>query len=593
MLSSEASAEPGRWSTDRAPYQRGIMDALNDPSVDEVVFMASAQVGKTEVLLNAIGYFSEQDPSPIMLLQPTLELAQAFSKDRVAPMIRDTPRLTKTFPDPKSRDGDNGLLYKKFAGGHLTMSGANSPASLASRPIRVVLADEIDQYPTTVGKRGDPLALAYKRANNFHNAVRMCISTPTESGNSRIEMKFLEGDQRYFLVPCPHCDHAHRLIWDNVHWDTDEETGEVSEDVWMVCPECGGVIEEGDKARMIARADQEPGLGWTASKRFRGIASFHISELYSTWRTWRETRDDFLTAKVRPDLLKTWVNEALGEVWQEAEETTDPDAIANRREPFDWREELPRQALLLTAGVDVQDDRLEYEIVAWSEGWESWGIETRVLTGDPGKAELWKRLEDELLNSSWTRDDGTTMNIPGIAVDSGGHYTTEVYTFAKKHPGRVFAIKGAAGSREVVSRPTRNNKLKVPLFTLGVDAIKELLFFSYLKTVVPGPGYCHFPAHYDDTYFDQLTNEVPVKRYKNGVPVRMWKAVGRNEALDNRVYAYAAARILNPNFRAIAKRLAPDDGGEEQETEKQVSINKQRKKAKQRRRRRGGFVTNY
>lgn len=581
-LSSEASAEPGKWLNARAPYQVGLMDALNDPAVQEVVVMTSAQVGKSETLLNAVGYFSHQDPSPMLMVQPTLEMAQAFSKDRLAPMIRDTPALKAVFPDARSRSGDNGVLYKKFPGGHLTLSGANSPASLASRPVRVVLADEVDRWPTSAGKEGDPLRLAYKRAANFWNAVRVCVSTPTEAGASRIERKFGQSDQRYYLVPCPHCGHHHRLLWNNVHWDTDED-GTVSEAVWMVCPECGAEIEEQHRPRMLAEGR------WEASEPFNGVAGFHLSELYSPWTSWRQTRDDFLEAKKNPEELKTWVNTALGEVWHEDEEAADPHVIANRREPTDWREALPDEVLFLTAGVDVQDDRLEYEIVGWGAGWESWGVDVGWLTGNPGRPELWKRLTDVVLADSWTRADGSTLSVTRAAVDSGGHYTQQVYEYAKRHAGRVYAIKGMAGSRELASRPRRNNRLKVPLYTLGVDMLKELLFFTYLRITEPGPGFCHFPAHYPDEWFGQLTNERPVVRQRNGFPVRAWKAFGRNEALDMRIYAMGAARILNPNFNALAQRRAPKEEPKPEPEQKP----KFKRPSRARKRRRGGFVTNY
>lgn len=578
-LSSESAAEPGRWHTARAPFQRGIMDALNDPTVEEVVVMKSAQVGASEIILNAIAYFSDQDPAPILCLQPTLEMAESFSKDRIAPMIRDTPALTEIYPDPKSRDGENGLRYKKFPGGYLSLAGANSPASLASRPIRVVVADEIDRFPTSAGKEGDPLSLAYKRANNFWNRVKLCVSTPTEAGFSRIEGRFGLSDQRYYLVPCPHCQVPHRLLWDNVKFERDDD-GRLQGRAFMACPECGGVIEERHKEKMVAAGD------WVPAGEFTGIAGFHISELYSPWVTWTEMARAFLASKDNPERLKTWVNTSLGEVWHEDEEAADPDAIGNRREPY---EDPPEGVLLLTAGVDVQDDRLEYEIVGWGEGFESWGLRYGVITGDPGRSEIWERLADQVLDITLEREDGVRLSVIGAAIDSGGHYTSQVYAFAKRYIGRVFAVKGMAGPREIASRPRRNNKARIPLFTIGVDTIKELLFFSRLRVRAPGPGYCHFPASYDDEFFRQLTNERAVTRYKGGQEVRAWRATGRNEALDCRVYATAAAYILNPNFRAIASRQAPpdDDGRSAPPAKKKVS----------RRggggRKRGGFVTNW
>jgi len=511
--------------------------------------MSSAQVGKSECVLNLIGYYADQDPAPMLVLQPTLEMAEAFSKDRVSPMVRDTPVLRGKFPQPRAKSGGGTLLHKKFPGGHLTLAGANSPASLASRPVRVVLADEVDRYPASAGGEGDPVDLAFKRTSAFWNARHGMFSTPTDAETSRIAKAFEDSDQRFYLVPCPHCHEPFRLVWDLVKWDTLDD-GAYSPDVWVVCPNCGSRVNESDKGRMLAHGV------WTASMPFTGIAGFHLSELYSPWRTWRQVRDAFHRAKGSPERLRTWVNTSLGEVWQQDEETIDTDAIGNRREPYT---DLPPAALVLTAGVDVQDDRLEVEILAWGEDYENWGTEYRVLSGDPGKPELWNRLAD-LLQETWLRTDGVQLHVSAMGVDSGGHYTTQVYDFVRRYPGRVFALKGMAGTgRPLVDRPRRTNKGKVPLFTVGVDMVKELFFFSQLRTTAPGPGYCHFPADYQDEWFKQLGNEKAVIRHKAGIPGRVWIATGRNEAIDCRVYGIAAINILRPNFTAIARRLAPED----------------------------------
>ena len=197
-LSAEASAEPGKWRTDRAEYQRGMMDAFSDPKIHTVVVMSSAQIGKTELLNNIVGYFVDQDPSPMLMLQPTLEMGNTWSKDRLSPMIRDTRTLTDKISDSKARDSGNTILHKTFQGGHITIAGANSPASLASRPVRVVLADEVDRYPQSAGAEGDPLSLAFKRTTTFWNRKRMVVSTPTVKGVSRIEMAYEESDKRRY-----------------------------------------------------------------------------------------------------------------------------------------------------------------------------------------------------------------------------------------------------------------------------------------------------------------------------------------------------------------------------------------------------------
>jgi len=328
---------------------------------------------------------------------------------------------------------------------------------------------------------------------------------------------------------------------------------------------------------------------WTATKPFNGIAGFQISELYSPWSTWKKIRDTFLRSKSSPEKLKTWVNTALGETWREDEDALDTDALANRREPYT---EPPAEALVLSAGVDVQDDRLEVEVIAWGAGFESWGVDYRVLSGDPGKTELWQRLAD-MLAESWRRADGLDLHIAAMGIDSGGHYTTQVYDFVRGRKGRVFALKGMAGAgRPLVSKPSRNNKGRVPLFAVGVDMVKELFFFSHIKTTSPGPGYCHLPAAYDDEWFRQLGNEKPVIRHRQGIPVRVWIAKGRNEALDCRVYGIAAIHILRPNFDAIARRQAPNESKPEKDTKAQHppdAVRRRKRPAK----RRGGFVKNW
>ncbi len=287
-LSPESAAEPGRWRTDRAPYQRGIMDAVNDPTVREIVVMKSAQVGWTEILGNIVGFHVDRDPAPILLIQPTLEMAEAWSKDRLAPMVRDTPALKGKIKDARSRDSGNTLLHKQFPGGHVTIAGANSPAGLASRPIRVVLCDEVDRYPPSAGTEGDPISLARKRSTTFWNRKLLMGSTPTVKDASRIEAAFLASDQRYFLVPCPHCGTEDRLRWQHVRWPEGRP-----EEAHYVCPHCGAVIEDTDKLRML-----ESGR-WEASTEFNGVAGFHLSELYSPWVTFGAMARAFTEAALR------------------------------------------------------------------------------------------------------------------------------------------------------------------------------------------------------------------------------------------------------------------------------------------------------
>ena len=299
-LSPESSAEPGQWRTSRAEYQRGIMDAVNDPAVVEVVIMSSAQTGKTESLNNIVAYYITQDPSPMLLLQPTLEMSEAYSKDRLAPMVRDCPNLLDKIGDPRSRKTDNTLLHKTFPGGHITLAGANSPASLASRPVRIVLCDEVDRYPASAGTEGDPVNLAKKRTVTFWNRKLLLTSTPTVKGSSRIEQAFLASDQRRYFVDCPHCQHEQVLVWAGVKWEDDPKAA------WYECGNCNRPINNGQKLEMIR------GGRWKATAEFKGVAGFHLNELYSPWRTFGDVAGDFLKAKDNPQQLKVWVNTSLG-----------------------------------------------------------------------------------------------------------------------------------------------------------------------------------------------------------------------------------------------------------------------------------------
>ncbi len=560
-LSSESAAEPGAWRTDRAPYQRGIMDALNDPTIREIWCQKSAQVGWTEIINNVIGYYVDQDAAPILLVQPTLEMAEAWSKDRLAPMIRDTPCLRDRIADPKARDSGNTLLHKKFTGGHLTIAGANSPASLASRPIRVVLFDEVDRFPLSAGAEGDPISLGKKRSTTFYNRKMLAGSTPTIKGSSRVESGFESSDQRYYFVPCPHCDEFQRLVWAQVHWPDGSPEAAV-----YVCQHCGAEITEAQKGGMLAAGE------WRASKPTRDIAGFHISELYSPWSTWADMAVSFLRAKRLPETLQTWINTSLGETWEEKGETLEPTGLLARRESY-TANSLPAGTLLLTMGTDVQDDRLECTIWGYGAEEEAWRVEHHVLRGDPGSLALWAE-HDQLLRRMFKTDDGRQLGIEATAIDSGGHYTEQVYRYcAARKRQRVWAIKGVAGAGRLVwpKKATRTARVRVDLWPIGVDTIKDVLYGRLKRVTEPGPGYVHFDANTDEGWLEQLTSETVVYRIVQGRRVRQWKPKSsgvRQEALDCAVYAYAAmvgrggAALLTRRAAAVpqsAAAVTPDD----------------------------------
>lgn len=548
-LSQEASSEPGQWNTNRAPYQREIMDAVNDAGCEEVIIMSSAQVGKTELLLNVIGYYIDYDPSLILCLQPTLEMAQTFSKDRLAPMLRDTPVLRGKVKDARARDSGNTILHKTFPGGHITMAGANSAAGLASRPIKIVLMDEIDRYPASAGTEGNPIKLAEKRTTTFWNRKKIKVSTPTIKGRSQIENEFLSSSMEEWNVPCPCCGKYQPYEWGRIHFS----------DVTMECKFCGERLKE-------MEWKENPGK-WIAAKDNKKKRGFHLNEMASPWKHWDEIIAEFKEAnrelKEHGDVekMKVWINTTLGETWEEKGEAADEDVLLKRRERY--TADLPDGVLLVTAGVDVQDDRFEVEITGWGKGYESWGILYRKIPGDMEKEETWDKLE-RFLDMELYFENKNSLLIACTCIDTGGHFTTQAYKFLKKmekKQKRIFGIKGMGGEGiPLVNKISTNNIEKVKIFLLGVDSGKEILM-TRLKTVDEGPGYCHFPINadrgYDETYIKGLSSEQRVIHFKEGRPVLKWvkKSGARNEPLDLRNYSTAAAEILRPDWDVLEKKI--------------------------------------
>lgn len=544
QLSRESSAVSGQWSTSKAEYQRGMMDAVSDSRYETVVLMTCAQIGKTELVNNVIGYHIHQDPAPILVVHPTVEMANAWSKDRLSPAIRDTPVLTRLIADPKSRDSGNTVLHKSFTGGRVTASGANSPASLASRPCRLILMDEVDRFPLSAGAEGDPVGLAKRRSATYYNRKIVLVSTPTETGSSRIAAAYEESDQRKYFVPCPHCGEHQVLKWSNVKWNDGDPSS-----AHYVCDECGSVWTELDRSRAIRRGE------WKATAEAKGkVAGFHLNGIYSPWTRLEDAVQDFLTSKSDPMRLRTFVNTFLGETFDsERGEQLDEMDLINRAE--DWGDEIPEEVLLITAGVDTQDDRLEVELIGWARGEESYSLAYHTLYGDPSTAELWLRLDD-VLKTPFIHPITGEMICRSACVDSGGHYTQQVYNYCRTRVGRrIFAIKGIGGEgRPIVGRPSKSNIGKVNLFPVGVDTAKEVVM-ARLRIKEPGEGYCHFPTGRSEEYYRMLTSEKRVVKYYKGRPRNEWvKTRTRNEALDCRVYGTAALSILNLNLESLYRK---------------------------------------
>lgn len=539
MLSSEGGAEPGKWRTARTPYLREIMECLSPchPCL-RVVFMKGAQIGATEAMNNWIGYVIHMAPGPFLMVQPSLDLAKKVSKQRIATAINETDVLRERISPPRERDSGNTLMMKEFTGGVLMLTGANSAAGLRSMPIRYLSLDEVDAYPQDVDGEGDPIKIAEKRTNTFARKKVFIASTPTIKGLSRVEREFFKSDQRYYNVPCPHCGEYQPLKWRNIKFQHDNY--ELISDVTYLCEFCGCLIEERFKTQMLREGK------WVAENPEGAYPGFHLSALYSPlgWSSWADITKEFLEfKKLRSYLLqKTWTNTVLGETWEETGKEVSWNSLFSRRE--DFPEKFIREDIvLITAGVDTQDDRIEITIVGWAADEESYALDHFVIYGDLTLPVIWKNL-DKILLRTYLHERGT-MRISCVAVDTGGHHTNEVYEYTKPRESRkVFAIKGASVAGLPISGKPSRQKSGVYLFGIGVDTAKDLLF-NRLTIAEHGPGFIHFPKKFNQEYFEQLTAEKAVNKQHKGSIRREWiKTRPRNEALDCMVYAIAALNIF-------------------------------------------------
>lgn len=583
VLVSESSSEPGRWRTDRAPYQRGIMDSFTQTGIWKIVIMASAQTGKTEMELNMMGRAIDTDPGPMLFIQPTDTFAEDFSKRRVAPMIRACPALKRKVYEAKSRDAGNTIGMKTFPGGSVSFTGANSPTELAGRPVRYVFCDEIDRFPASAGTEGNPLKLAERRTETFRERGRKMVltSTPTIKGTSEIEKNYLQGTQEEWHTECPHCHSFSFIRFDNIKFDKEEykdENGEKNYHVRNVrwkCPVCERETGEYETKRQAAK--------WVAKNPEAveaGIRSFRLSAFMSPWSDWKDICRSFLNAKDDPELLKVFVNTMLGETWEVRDRSGVPEQLYARREKYDA--EVPNGVLVLTMGVDTQDNRLEYEIVGWDREEQSWGINRGVIPGIPDTKAVWEEI-DALMDKKWRLPNGMGLKVMGTFVDSGGHYTQEVYRACAErfaNGRKIFAIKGDDGQdKEYVALMKKSGPIKSPKFIIGVDSGKTAIM-SASAVEKPGPRYMHYPrdyeAGYDQEYFRGLISEKLVIHRRGGKAVMAWeKTYERNEPLDCRNYARAVYKYFHWPFDKIEARLRGEEEVEIQ-TRKQVEKRKNR-----------------
>lgn len=540
-LSAESSASPGRFKTEIVEYMREPMDMLSRSDVSRIVLMTSAQVAKSTVIENVIGYFIHLDPCPILHISPTLESMKMFSKERLAPMVRDTPVLKRLIPPSRSRDSGNTLASKQFPGGHIAMVGANAPAGLASRPIRVVVADEVDRFERSAGTEGDPLSLAIKRTTTFYNRKLVFVSTPGDKETSRILKEYEAGDQRRYWCPCPGCGEHQILKWSNVKWDDGEP-----DTAQYTCEHCGVFWTEAQRIAAVRAGE------WRASKPFNGSVSYHLSQLYSPFAPLSDGVRDFLRTKGDKEQLKTWVNTFLGEVWEDRGQRLEWSDLLDRREAYEIRNGIPEDITLITCAVDMQDDRAEIEWVGWGDDYRSWSLGYRKIYGDPSAPNFWRELKLNMMET-FVHPLFGEMAPRSMVVDSGGHYTTEVYKFCEQMP-RTVAIKGVSGTgKPIVGRPMKNTLMNARVIPLGVDTIKETVVARLKVSDPDASGYCTFPdsADYGDDYFRGLTAEEIKTRYHKGFAKREWvKIRPRNEPFDLRVYNVGALEMLGVDLNA-------------------------------------------
>lgn len=563
-LSPESAAEAGPWRTSRTPYLEEPMNAFNDPKVSSIVMVAASQVGKSEFLLNCIAYTIGQDPASTMFIQPTLDDARKFSRLRIAPMIRDSKPLRTKVSDVKSRDSGNTILQKAFPGGMLTITGSNSASALASTPARYIFGDERDRWAASAGTEGDPWELAKARQATFYNRKSVETSTPTIKGRSNIETSFDRGTQERWCHQCPSCGEWHEIRFDDIRFDYEEQTvnrkkNYIVKSLHWLCKSCGCLHTEDEMRRQPAK--------WIADNPDaykRGVRSFWLTAFASPWMPWATNIQRFLEARKDPERLKVVYNTLLGELWEDRGDLEDEDSMLARREDYDA--ELPDGVLVLTCGVDTQDNRLEYEVVGHGHFKESWGIKKGFIMGKPDNEEVWAKLDD-VIDHVYKFKSGKGLKISMTCVDSGGHYTQEVYAACRaRFTKRVFAIKGKGGPDiPFVGLPTKvalkdNKRITCYLYTIGVDAGKSKIMDS-LKVQEPGANYSHFPRGergYDSAYFTGLLSEKLVLSHTGRGDRWVWvKLPGhqRNEALDCRNYANAALRIIDPDMDAIERRL--------------------------------------
>lgn len=597
-LTSESSAEVGKWRTSRTPYMFDILDSFTDPLIEHIVVVAASQVGKSETINNMVGYCIDQDPGPILLIQPTIDDVKRYSEMRIAPMIRETRCLKRKVADPKSRDAANTKRQKSFPGGVLVMTGSNVAHDLSSMPIRYVFGDERDRWAKSAGSEGDPWELAVARTRTFYNKKMVEVSTPTVKGASAIENSYNLGTMERWKTECPHCGEYVEVKFDNIRFEYeaaekgDKKIFHITE-LFYVCPECGGISDEHTMKSQPAK--------WVATvpeaRKHHKTRSFWLTAWVSPWATWESIVLQFLQAGTDSSKLQVVYNTQFGELWEERGDMASEDDVMSRREVYEA--EVPDGVLLLTCGVDTQDDRLEYEVVGHRRFGETWGIKKGVILGRPDTEEVWERL-DEVLSHKYKFKSGVSLQISLTFIDEGGHFTQEVRQHClARQSKRVFAIKGANRPDIPYTAPPKKQKIvvngkvigQVWVYELGVNAGKQKIVDN-LRVQSPGANYCHFPLRddYGKQFFKQLMSEHLVYDPKLKHPWSWQKIPGheRNEAFDIRNYNLAACEILSPDWDELEQKLRTAKPGEDN-----IPVQQKEKKSKPRRRKQNEFYDDW
>jgi phage terminase large subunit GpA-like protein len=555
VLPSATTRQAGKLRLAVAPYLRTVMDAISDPRTQRVTFIAPSQSAKTTFGIVVVLYFAHQEPSPQLVVQPTISMAEDFSKGRLTPTVEASPDLNGIFGVPRSRDSNNTMLSKQFAGGQLDIAGANSPAGLASRPKRVVMYDEVDRYPEEAGNEGDPISIGEARTRSFQRTRKIIIVTsPTDEpvqdadgrwSGSRGWREYLEGTREVWEEPCPHCGEYQVLTFDRLKYGDPGDGAVDPETVYYPCVVCERPITEEHRPQMRARSRfRQTRDGASLSHR-----SFHVQGLSAAFALWDELATEFRKKKNDPVTLKTFLNTALGVVWKDVRAENQKDLLLTRAKRYDGQSDdvelafdVPRDAGVLTAGVDVQHDRLEVSLWAWGVGQQAWLVTHEILHGDPTQPLVWERL-DEWRTLKWTHESGAKLPITAMAVDAGdGNMANHVYRWCAPRLGeQVFAVKGH-NSPTAPLTPRVPTKVKPGrLYMIGVNGLTERW---YRRLNMPegshGPGYVHLNHRATEEFVKQLLGME--RKWDPKTRKRRWlpRKNTRVEASDCANYALAA-----------------------------------------------------